>query len=632
MIRILIADDENLIRQALKIYLKVEPDIEIVGTADNGQTALKLIEELNPDIVLMDMEMPTMDGLTATKIISRRFSNTKVLILSSHDSQDYIDKALEAGAQGYLLKTMPAEELAKAIKFIQTGYVQIAPNIPGNLSSSLAKKKSSLNKNNTNLPSDLAPSRTDTEKREQKKIISLNPTSSKLPFSPSNNLQSNQFQPELASLPAANSQEFLPSLNQWINRGGIVLLFFFGAALFLTNVLKYKVTVRADAQIRPTGELRLVQVGVEGKVKSIEVQENQIVAVGETIATISNSQLQTQKQQLQESIQQIQKQLTQVNTQMGELERQIIAEQQTIDRIIASAQVELTLSQREHNDRQIVTQAEVKEAEATAKLAREEWERYQHLADIGAVSRSQISEKKAALEAALARLERSKVSLNPSHANVAKAQEKIAQEKARGTATIATLNREKESLKEKEITLHKQLKRDLQELRQIQNNLHNVVVRAPITGTIQQLNLRNQGQLVRRGDLIAQIAPSQVPLLVKASVASQDIARVENDQTVQLRVFACPYTDFGTLKGKVIAISPDISSPLREENSFISDQEIKSTSGTYEVTIEPVRSFLSGDQQECQLKSGMKARADIVTKEETILTFLLRKARLISDF
>ncbi|MDJ0633414.1 MAG: response regulator [Xenococcaceae cyanobacterium MO_188.B29] len=637
MIRILIVDDEKLIRQTLEMYLRLESDFEIVGIADNGQTALDLIEKLNPDIVLMDLEMPEMDGCTTTKIICQRFTQTKVLVLSSHSSQEYIYQAFIAGAQGYVLKSMPGEELSEAIKLVHEGYLQMTPKLSFDVVSAGELLDSSLETINSS--SEMVLKEIDTKKQrweEQKiikpeQVISLPPNADEPISSDHKNLQLNQNQPELSSLPLAKTNESSPTISPWIIRGGILMLAFFGAFIILASIFKHKVTVRADGQILPTGELGLVSTAVAGKVKSIKVKENQHVALGETIATISNFQLPTQKQQLEDSIQQTQQQIIQVDIQIGKLERQILAEQHTIDRIISSAQAELNLSQRAYQDRQIITQAEVKEAEATAKLAREEWERYQQLANTGAVSRSQISEKQTALEAALARLERAQVSLNPNSVNVTKAREQIAQEKARGVAKIATLAQEKESLQEKQITLQKQLRRDRQELQKIDNNLQDSNIIAPIAGTIQKLHLRNQQQLLNKGDLIAQIAPSELPLLVKASVASQDIAKVEKDQTVQLRVFACPYPDFGTIEGKVLTISPDISQSQTGDNNPISAQETNSTLDTYEVMIEPVTSFLVKDQQKCQLKSGMKARVDILTKEESILTFILRKARLITQ-
>ena len=89
MIRLLIADNNNLIRQALKIHFQREGELEVVATAENAHRALKLIVELNPSLVLMELEMPDLGGLTATKIITQRFPETKVLIMSSHENDDY---------------------------------------------------------------------------------------------------------------------------------------------------------------------------------------------------------------------------------------------------------------------------------------------------------------------------------------------------------------------------------------------------------------------------------------------------------------------------------------------------------------------------------------------------------------
>ena len=122
MIRLLIAEHNNLIRQALKIHFQREVELEVVETGDNSQRALKLIEELNPDIVLMELEIPEMGGLTATKIIVQRFPGTKVLMMSSQESENYREQALKAGAQGYFVKSRPVEELSTAIKSLEGGH------------------------------------------------------------------------------------------------------------------------------------------------------------------------------------------------------------------------------------------------------------------------------------------------------------------------------------------------------------------------------------------------------------------------------------------------------------------------------------------------------------------------------
>ena len=127
--RILVVDDQNLIRETIQVYLERETDLQVIGYAENGKTALEQVEKLAPDIVVLDLEMPDMDGLTAIKIIKDRFSSTKILVLSSHDDRNNINQAIEAGAKGYLTKGTPAKELANAVRSINQGYFQLGPGL-----------------------------------------------------------------------------------------------------------------------------------------------------------------------------------------------------------------------------------------------------------------------------------------------------------------------------------------------------------------------------------------------------------------------------------------------------------------------------------------------------------------------
>lgn len=129
MIRLLLVDDQKLVRQGLKAMLSLESDLEIVGTAENGEEAIAQVETLQPDIVLMDVRMPVMNGSTATRIICERFPHTKILVLSTYDEDRDVSEAIRAGAKGYLLKDMPAEELVNAIRCINSGYAQLAPGL-----------------------------------------------------------------------------------------------------------------------------------------------------------------------------------------------------------------------------------------------------------------------------------------------------------------------------------------------------------------------------------------------------------------------------------------------------------------------------------------------------------------------
>ena len=129
MIRILLVDDQKSIRERLKSLLETEPDFDIIGMVDNGYDAIEQVKLLIPDVVLMDMEMPDIDGVLATKIISHSSLTTKILVLSSHDSDEYVADSLYAGANGYILKGAPAREICDAVRFVHRGYMQIAPGL-----------------------------------------------------------------------------------------------------------------------------------------------------------------------------------------------------------------------------------------------------------------------------------------------------------------------------------------------------------------------------------------------------------------------------------------------------------------------------------------------------------------------
>ena len=129
MIRILLVDDQELVYQGMRAMLNLESDLEVVGVADNGRVAIQQVEALQPDIVLMDIRMPIMDGREATRIICQRFPKTKVLVVSTFDEDDYISHSIKAGAKGYLLKDMPVEELAQSIRLVYRGYSQMGPGV-----------------------------------------------------------------------------------------------------------------------------------------------------------------------------------------------------------------------------------------------------------------------------------------------------------------------------------------------------------------------------------------------------------------------------------------------------------------------------------------------------------------------
>ena len=118
-----------MIRQGLRALLELEPDLEVVGEAENGAIAIDRVKALQPDVVLMDIRMPVMDGVTATKQICHQFPDVNILVLTTFDDDTYVAAAIKNGAKGYLLKDTPSEEIAAAIRAVALGYTYLAPGM-----------------------------------------------------------------------------------------------------------------------------------------------------------------------------------------------------------------------------------------------------------------------------------------------------------------------------------------------------------------------------------------------------------------------------------------------------------------------------------------------------------------------
>jgi two-component system, NarL family, response regulator LiaR len=126
-IRVMLVDDHTMVRRGLATFLKVYDDLVLVGEADNGLAAIELCGTALPDVILMDLMMPDMDGATATRLIRQKYPNIQVIALTSYKEQNTVQNALQAGAIGYLLKDVSANELVRAIRAAHAGHATLAP-------------------------------------------------------------------------------------------------------------------------------------------------------------------------------------------------------------------------------------------------------------------------------------------------------------------------------------------------------------------------------------------------------------------------------------------------------------------------------------------------------------------------
>ncbi|HAJ64672.1 MAG TPA: secretion protein HlyD [Cyanobacteria bacterium UBA8543] len=380
---------------------------------------------------------------------------------------------------------------------------------------------------------------------------------------------------DLDSIHPLKSDDFLPPISRWTTLGGMLLVGTFGAAVALASFIEYNITVRAIAKVRPSGDVQAAVAETGGTVKSVEVRENQIVKKGDVIASINDSRfysLRNLKSNWERYIQQQKSQLAQRETLLVALDTQIFKESGVATPPAISIQSERS---------------------------------------------GEINEE---VEAALAKIAGSR----PDYA------EKLASQRE---ALLQFLNDGQQ-----------QLKGGLEALQSIEQKISKSEVRAQADGKILTLDIPSPGQPIRSGHQIAQIVPSEAPLVVKARVATEDIGEVKEGQTAQLRVSAYPYPDYGTLLGKVTAIAPDA---LPCEGKCLDG-----ATSYYEVTIEPDRFYLvkgqsvrdrlneagtiqgnanSSTSRQYPIQPGMEVTADIISRRERVITFILNKARLLTD-
>ena len=349
MIRILLVDDQNILRQGLQALLEPRPKLKVVGTAENGESAIEQVKALRPDIVLIDIEMPGINGITATRKIRQKFPETKVIVLSGHENQKYVVQAFQAGAEGYLLKNTLAETLEQAIWSIHQGYSQIESKLlkkviaefsfsdfatlsEQNRFASVVKQPLKLEvdaDSREGSRSDIAVEISDLNNFKQQKTTKALQNSKKELLSKTNKTSPKPvFEPTEVEKKQLKDEVFPINFTRWINSKLvivsaslimiIILIYFFNhsssqpnsslAKPKKVNILPVK-TVEAkpvesyQTSQTYTGEvtaLRTSEVGFErgGKLIDVLVEEGDRISVGTPLAKLDTDNLEAQRQEL----------------------------------------------------------------------------------------------------------------------------------------------------------------------------------------------------------------------------------------------------------------------------------------------------------------------------------------------
>jgi len=410
MIRILLVDDQNIVRQGIQALLEPRPKLKVVGTAEDGNSAIEQVGTLKPDLVIMDLEMPEMNGITATQKICQRFPKTKVLVLSSHEDWEYVTQALRAGAEGYLLKNTLAEDLEQAIWSVYRGQSQVESKLLKEVlaSASVSQSITSVEKNGSTLVgkkpvqellhSDAkGVSVFDIDDKCLQKIgENIQSSKNGSPSKISNKIQKPAFE-KSESMPTVKNK--YRSETRWLAWSGIISLFavggWFGYSYYIQHSAE-PITVKSLSAQKGTventvSESGAVEYGEQRTLKSpgenltveqVKVLEGNKVRAGETLLLLRDRE----------------------------------AEEQERDQIASNAQQEITLARNRQ-----------KVAEARQKLIHQEAElsKLKKPFQLGAVAESTFLDEQKQLVEAQAELRDTRAEVKKAELDVRKSQDKL---------------------------------------------------------------------------------------------------------------------------------------------------------------------------------------------------------------
>ena len=543
MIRILIVDDQKTIHEGVRVLLDRVPEFRIVGTANNGIEAIAQVDKLKPDVVLMDIEMPELNGLEATEIISQCHKGVKVLILTSLDRHDSIDRALAAGAVGYLLKNMSDRELIKAIQCAFEGCTEIKPSIgfkksdPNPISQAVAQSSSGSNQT------------TATKIAPQITTSNLDITS---------NLNNTDTTPKRSTIPFKKS----------VLLGGLIGLSLLISAIAIFSLLKSKAsdpitTDRAKqtpeaietAKVTPvskviaTGKLLpeggVIKISVinaqDSRVEKLLVQEGDFVEANQAIAILQGEEkAQQQLRDAQANVEIKQGQLSRI--QQGEAKQGEITGQLAV---ISEIEARLATETRQK-------EAQISQAEATLRNALGKYQRYTPLAQEGAIGVSLLNDVQEELEKAKGAIVQLEAELEHTKSTL---QAKLAQEKA----NLAQL----QEVRPIDVAIAQaELKQARIQVEQHKAELDNTNVRVPVAGQILRINTR-VGEQVNVSQGIAELGQTK-QIYAIAEIQETDITKISLGQPATIK---SEYGGFkGEIKGTVAKIGLQIGKSQIDEN------------------------------------------------------------------
>ena len=617
MIRILIVDDLSIVREGIQAILESRPELKIVGTAQDGKSAIKQAAVLQPDVVIVDIEMPVMDGIVATQKICQQFPEIKVLILSSHENCQYILEALQAGASGYLLKSTLAENLEQAIWSVYRGYSQIESKLLRELLSKatvsqprgLVEKNGSISTEELTLPDNLEKELVDDCQRlnsgnlqrenfSEKQNESSLKTSNVIEQPSTSQVQTNDYRDDYtnSSQDLSSRSSLVSSLkNPWLITLGILgLSVMGGGVIYGLNLVNRQDEATASEETQEpvwSGVTALGRIEPEGeaialspppnmggsRIGKLMVKEGERVKRGQIIAFLDNRPVQEaslEVAQKEVEVARVDLAIVRAGAKTGDIEAQkAVAERLKAELAGKNKAQKATIARLEAQLRRETEArlASLERSQAEFKNAKADFQRYQQLARDGAISTSELDNRRLTLETA-------REGVKEAQANYDRTQDTLQEEIKEARATNEeTQNRLARQIQEARANLTSisevrpldvqkataELDRAIANLKQAQQDLELTSVKSPIDGQVLRINAY-PGEMVSQEVGVVELGKTD-SMVVIAEIYESDIGWVNVGQEATIISEGGAFA--GELQGRVTHIRPQI----RQQDIFDTD-------------------------------------------------------------
>ena len=640
-IRILIVDDQDFARQRLQMLLQAESDFQVVGNAYDGSTAINKVASLQPDIVLMDLEMPGMNGIKATEVITKRFPECKVLIFSIHESEDYLNQAFHVGAKGYLPKSTPQKELIDGIRSLQQGYSQINLELFERLMSAKSKAETAI------------------VKYQDPNAAETASDSTQLTLSQSK--QNKLFRQE--SLERLASPERLDRLMRVVNPKSWIPLATLGSVVFATAIWsvvgRIPVTVDGRGVLLYPSKVVPVQSQGSGQITSIQVEEGDLVQKGDVLARVNQVDLRKKFELAKEKLIQLRSQNDDAESLQNQrqtqetmaIEQQRQTLQEKLDLIKSLSPVLKTKGLDSIRSERIVQEERLKNLQQLRPTFEQRLKVREDLFDRGAISQDTLLEARQQYIDNIAsekEVQSQLKQLDVKEADALKEELSSLNEMESIKAQLQELDSQKaQSIQqdsERSTNRTKEIQEVEREIAQLQKQLENQgQIISQHTGRVLETTV-NSGQVIEAGTRVANLDIGSAGKLTSITYFSvEDGKKIQPDMPIQITPQTVKRERFGGILGDITKVS---AFPISKEaaanvignsevvEGLVSDKQ----QGVMQVSATPYEDsntfsgyqWSSSSGPNLEVSSGTTTTVRVTVEERAPVTFILPILRSIS--